>query len=206
MPVPDPPPIDELRRIAPDLHEVPRGTALWRIYYRSGTHPTNWNTFRTFGPTNLRFDHHDPPPSLQRRGVLYAAEQALTCFAEVFQDTRTIDCSTREPWLVAFKTRIPLKLLDLRYVWPTRVGASQEINMGDRERARLWSRAFYDSYPDVHGLYYPSKIHGGAVSIVLYERAQHVCPSRPSLNLPLTADVLIHRIENAAADLRYEVV
>src|SRR3954452_17380806 len=160
MTLADPPPPEDLRRIPPAIHTLPGGTELWRIYARGGDHPTTWNAFRTYGPTNLRFDHHDPPPRPQRRGILYAAEQALTCFAEAFQDSRTIDCTAREPWLVGFRTRVALALLDLRGVWPTRAGASQEINTGDRERARQWSRVFYLAYPDIAGLYYPSKMHG----------------------------------------------
>lgn len=206
MPLADPPAPEELRRIPPALHVLPGGTDLWRIYARGGAYPTTWNAFRTYGPTNLRFDHHDLPARQQRRGILYAAEQALTCFAEVFQDTRTIDCFSREPWLVSFSTRAPLTLLDLRGVWPTRAGASQEINTGDREKARLWSRAFYLAYPDIHGLYYPSKMHGGALSIALYERARSARPTRPGFHLPLAADELVDTIENAAADLGYLVI
>jgi len=185
---------------------MPRRTELWRIYCRGGKYPTAWNAFRTYGPNNARFDHHDPPPQVQLRGIFYAAEQVLTCFAEVFQDERTIDRSRQEPWLVGFRTRTPLTLLDLRGIWPTRAGASQEINTGDRAQARQWSRAFYEAYPNIQGIYYPSKMHGGAMSIALFERARLACPSRPQLDLPLVAAVLDRRIENAAADLRYEVV
>lgn len=206
MPLPDPLPPEELGHIAPDVLVLPSGTELWRIYARGGAHPTTWNAFRPYGPTNLRFDHHDPPPRPQRRGILYAAEQALTCFAEVFQDSRTIDCSAREPWLVSFRTRTPLTLLNLCGVWPTRVGASQEINTGDREKARRWSRAFYLAYPAIHGLYYPSKMHGGARSIALYERARAARPSRPGFHLPLAADELVDTIANAASDLGYLVI
>src|ERR1700760_1833054 len=99
--------------LAPELYVVPAGSTLWRIYFAGGPHPTQWNDLRWFGPTNARFDHHDPPPRGQRKGVLYAAMEPITCLAEVFQATRTIDRQARAPWLVAFETTRPLRLLNL---------------------------------------------------------------------------------------------
>ena len=41
------------------------------------------------GPTDARFDHHlGRGATYQDRAVLYAAEDPITCFAEVFQRTR----------------------------------------------------------------------------------------------------------------------
>ena len=40
-----------------------------------------------------------PPPRAQARKVLYSAETALTCFAEVFQGARAIDRRRDDPWL-----------------------------------------------------------------------------------------------------------
>jgi len=54
--------------------------------------------------------------------VLYAALEATTCLAEVFQRRRSIDVGRREPWLVGFETGADLRLLDLTGVWPTRAG------------------------------------------------------------------------------------
>src|SRR5688500_10965621 len=82
------------------LKPFPAGTLCWRIYFGAGPHPISWDGFRFFGPTAARFDHHDDPPAVQAKGVLYAASSAVTCLAEVFQATRVIDRNHRQPWLV----------------------------------------------------------------------------------------------------------
>src|SRR5580698_813164 len=138
---------------------VPRGTTLWRIYFMGGGHPAPWDAFRFFGPTQSRFDHQDPPPSMQAKGILYTAREAATCLAEVFQVTRVIDRVSRAPWLVGFELQRDVELLDLKGLWPTQAGASMAINSGQRPRAQRWSRAIYAAYANVEGLLYASSMH-----------------------------------------------
>jgi RES domain len=134
---PEPPMVNILRSIKPDLRQLAQGTSLWRVYFRAGRYPSVWYEFRRFGPlSTARFDHHEPDaagnPWSQDRAILYAALQGPTCIAEVFQSTRIIDRHARSLWLVAFSTARDLVLLDLCSTFPTRAGASMAINTGPR--------------------------------------------------------------------------
>jgi hypothetical protein len=164
-----------------------------------------WNAFRGYGPTSARFDHHLPPPHVQSRQVLYLAENALTCFAEAFQETRTIDRSRNDPWLVCFELVRAVPLLDLTGPWPTRAGTSMAINSGPRPRARRWSQAIYAAYPAVEGLYYPSSMDANRPAVVLYERAVGALPSRPSFHRGLADPTLTPAIVRAAQRFNYVV-
>ena len=104
---PDPPSIEEHKALSPDIRQLGSGERLWRVYFRGGPHPAHWNSFRDFGPTSARFDHHREPPRAQDRAILYAASQVHTCLAEAFQDGRVVDRSARGPWLVAFDLQRP---------------------------------------------------------------------------------------------------
>ena len=105
--VPRTPPSDRLDALSPDVHVLPAGTTVWRIYFRGGRHPTRWSRFRRVGPTDARFDHQpELPGEEQERAVLYAAGEPVTCFAEVFQRTRLVNRRHNEPWLVGFQTEI----------------------------------------------------------------------------------------------------
>jgi hypothetical protein len=203
---PEPPHPADLARIERHWRELPAGTLLVRIYDRGGPHPTDWNDFRYYGPLNVRFDHHEPPPSLQDRGIMYAATLAVTCFAEKFQAARTIDPFTGDPWLVAFRLRRAVRLLDLAGVWPTRAGASIAINSGPRPRARRWSRAIYAAYPDVEGVWYTSSMHANAPAVALYERAASALPSSPEVHRALADPTLQVSLENAAHELNYALI
>ena len=46
------------------------------------------------------------------------------------------------------------------------------INTGHRGRARAWARTFYDAYPTLHGLYYPSSMNGNEPAIALNDRLE----------------------------------
>jgi hypothetical protein len=203
---PEPPPVAELQRLGTrsHLHVLPAGTEFWRIYFRGGTHPTTWNTFRAFGPVvNARFDHHLPPPRTQERAILYAATDGATCLAEVFQESRVIDPAHNAPWLVSFRIVSDLTLLDLTGLWPTYAGGSQEINTGERSRTRRWSEAIYLAFPHVHGLWYRSKMHGGTPSIALYERAAPSLPASPSFHAALASPTMFDVLKDVAARLGY---
>jgi len=177
-----------------------------RVYFRGGAHPTRWDAFRAWGPTNARFDHHAPPSAVQQREILYAAATGLTCFAEVFQDGRIIDRSRNQPALVAFVTTRELVLLDLTGAWPTLAGASMNINSGPRPRAQRWSRCIYDAFPNIDGLYYPSSMHGNQPSVALCEPAKTAIPRAPSFNRLLSDPALLSVIRSAAHDIGYGLV
>jgi hypothetical protein len=162
--------------------------------------------FRGYGPTAARFDHHLPPPRLQDRKILYAAEEAATCFAEVFQETRTIDRRRNDPWLVAFELMRGVTLLDLTGAWPTRAGASMAINAGSRPRARRWSQAIHAAYPRVEGLYYASSMNANQPALVLYERAADCLPDRPLFHRALADAGLTAAVVRGAARFNYAAI
>lgn len=182
---------------------------LWRIYFRGGRHPTVWNAFRHWGPANGRFDHHLPDEAgegqTQERGVLYTAHHIGICLAEVFQDGRFIDRYESNPWLVGFTPTRPLKLLDLTGIWPTRAGASAAINSGRRDRARRWSKAFYEAYNNIDGLAYASSIYGNGLSMAIYERAADALPDRPALHMPLDHPGLTAALDCVASRIGYRL-
>lgn len=162
---------------------------------------------RGFGPTTARFDHHLPDaagePRDQNRSIQYLALDGITPLAEVFQDTRVIDRHARSPWLVAYELATDLELLDLTGSYPTRAGASMLINCGSRPRARAWSRAFYDAYPRIQGIYYASCMYKSSPSLALYERAAAAIPERPSFHRALSDQALRLTLRNAAVKLNY---
>jgi hypothetical protein len=126
--------------------------------------------------------------------------------AEVFQETRIVDVRDRAPWFVIFRTARLLRLLDLRGVWPTRAGASQAICSGSKSRARRWSQAIYEAYPDVDGLIYRSSMGGGADSYALYERAQEAIPELPEFHRALDDPALARPLADAAAAIAYGLI
>jgi hypothetical protein len=204
---PQPPLVEALREIPPEIKRLATGTRVWRVYFRGGPHPGRWNSLRAFGPTTARFDHQLPDapgqPWEQDRAMQYLALDGITPLAEVFQDSRVIDRAARSPWLVAYDLAQDLELLDLTGTYPTRVGASMLINCGSRPRARLWSRAFYAAYPEIQGLYYASCTRGGRPSLVLYERGAAAIPSHPAFHRALSDKALRMTLRNAAARLKY---
>ena len=172
---PSSPGVATLSALAPVLHVLPAGSTLARVYYTRSAHPLSWDQFRHFGPVNSRWDHHllntDGKPQSQTRGIYYAASDAKTCLAEVFQVTRRIDRVFQAPWLVVFELASDLRLLDLTGEFATRMGASMAIHSGNRGRARGWARDLYEAYPTVQGILYAASMHGGRPAIALNERA-----------------------------------
>lgn len=192
--------------VPPDLSVIGKGTVLWRLYFIGGAHPTRWQDFRYFGPTNARFDHHRPPPRSQTRGILYAAADLVTCLAEVFQATRVIDRNANTPWLVGFSLDRDISLLDLMGTWPTRAGASMAISSGPRPRARRWSAAIHAAYPAVEGLLYGSSMNANRPSVAINERARSAVPSAPRFNRALADPALLGRLNVAATRIGYRLV
>jgi hypothetical protein len=191
--------------VPPDWRVVPAGTALFRVYFRASRHPTPWNAFRFFGPVNARFDHHEEPPHVQDRGILYAATHPRAALAEVFQAGRLIDVHTDEPWLVGFRLARPVRLLDLLGLWPTRAGASVAINSGPRPTARRWARVMYASYPEAQGLWYGSSMAANAPCVALFERAVGALPAAPAFHHALADATLEAFLVRTAAELGYRL-
>lgn len=208
---PEPPPLATLYSVPAEITILVSGTILWRIYFRGGQYPTHWSTFRFVGPTDARFDHHTPSVdgvTLQDRGILYAALNGVTCIAEVFQQHRVIDTVRAAPALVGFVIQRDLSLLDLTNSFPTRIGASMAINTGARSRARRWAQRFYQAYPDIVGIRYPSSMHGNAPAVALNERAipSEFLPERPIFHRLLADPSLWRILQGTAEELGYELV
>ena len=204
--VPRQPILARLRETEPDVLVLPRGTELWRVYFRGGEHPTFWNEFRHVGPLDSRFDHHDgEEPAYQARSVLYAARSPVTCLGESFQKTRTIHRSARAGWLAGFELATDTALLDLMGGFATRAGAPMGLMSGPRSVSRNWARGFYDAYPSIHGLRYPSSIHANRTAVVLTDRAQAAgaLPSQPGFHRALADPVMLDVLKNAADELGY---
>ncbi len=201
------PSVAALRAIAPDIRVVPARSTLFRVYFRGGRFPASWDAFRPYGPTGSRFDHQPPPPGLHpTRSIFYASSLGPTALAEVFQATRTIDRSTDSPALVAFDFDRDLALLDLTGLWPTQVGGSMAIHSGSHARSRQWSRAIYDAYPNVEGVFYASSMYALQPALALYERAQSALPPAPRLDLLLTDPGLVAPLAAAARELHYALI
>ena len=208
--LPEPPPAAALRGVGPNVTTLRAGTRLWRIYFRGGSFPAGWDRLRYDGPiSSARFDHHLDPPGVQDRGILYAAtgnDAIATCVAERFQDTRLVDTSRNDPWLAAFALVEDIALLDLGGKWPTAAGASANINSGPRPRCQRWSRAIYEAYPDLVGLYYPSSMNANEPAVALNERAVKALPSVPVFNRSLSDAPLLISLENIAPGLGYDLI
>jgi len=48
--------------IGADEKLIPAGAIFFRVYFRASRHQVSWRSFRTYGPTDARFDHHHRPP------------------------------------------------------------------------------------------------------------------------------------------------
>lgn len=206
---PEPPTPAELAAIGADIQVLPAGTRIWRVYFQAGAHPTTWGQFRAWGPTDARFDHQVPPPSVQTREILYGAvgpTAAITAIAEVFQASRVVERARRAPTWAAFDCTRDLRVLDLTDTWPTRAGASMAITSGQRARARRWSQAIYTVFPDVDGLLYGSSMNANQLCVALYERALGAMPARPVFHRLLSDPAVLTLLKNACAAVGYALV
>lgn len=130
----------------------------------------------------------------------------MTCLAEVSQVQRSIDRGTDQPWLVGFVLARDVNLLDLTGAWPTRAGASMNINAGPRPRAQRWSSQIYAAYPTVEGTYYPSSMNANQPAVAFYERAITSMPVAPVFHRALADPLLLVTLRNAAANLGYGLI
>ncbi len=117
-------------------------------------------------------------------GVLYCAPRLPTALAEVFQQTRVIDCVTDAPRATAFRLRRNARLLDLTGQWPLRAGASHVINTGRRSATRAWARAFVTVWPDLDGLSHTSSLTGDTC-VTLFAPASDALPRTAAHSFPL---------------------
>lgn len=206
--LPNAPDLDRLHTLAPPLHEVDTGLLWHRIYRRGGTHPTQWDALRHFGPTDARFDHHlldgAGEAHLQDRGILYLAGDAPTCFAEVFQANREVDAYDRHPWLVSFRFAASVTLLDLTDTFAVQAGGSMKLVSGPRTYAQNWTRGFYDAYPNIDGVYFLSSMTNRPV-MVLFERAltNAPFPTTPLFHRSLDDPLMLIPIQEACKDIGY---
>ncbi len=207
--LPLPPTQARLRRLTADTDVVavaPHST-LWRVHRTIGTHVQRWNQLRHYGPLpDRRFEPHDPPLREQKKGVLYLALDTKTCIAELFQTTRLVDRHTGAPYLTGLRATRALRVLDLTGDWPTRAGASQSINSGSRAQASSWARAIRQTFVDVDGLWYPSRMHGGGMCIALFDTAGDALPNVPVVSVPLAHPALAGPLAGQAAELGYGLV
>ncbi|MFK5950196.1 MAG: RES family NAD+ phosphorylase [Methylococcales bacterium] len=210
---PEPPDISHFEGIPPEIHTIPTGETVTRIYSAGGEHPTSWNAFRFFGPTASRFDHHlnnaKGQSCDQDRGIMYltTGDQAIpTALAEVFQETRVIDRNSNNPILTAFKTGRPIKLLDLSHTFATTIGASSVIHSGPRPRARRWAQQLYLAYPELDGIFYCSSMYGNEPAIALFERGMQAIPLKPLFHRELRDPVLANILTETADKIRYVLV
>jgi hypothetical protein len=173
-----------------DLVAVSTSTRLVRVFVAAGAHQQRWNTFRHTGPLpHARFDPQPPPPAggvitTPEHGVLYFGLTVRTSIAEVYQQTSIVDRSTRRPHLAVCQPARPLRLLDLTGLWPTRVGASQEISSGAKHITQAWARAIRTTFPDLDGLWYRSSMDSGDPAVCLWHPPA-------GTGLPLTPEVLL---------------
>jgi hypothetical protein len=209
--LPEPPPVETLRGIEPEVETLDAGSLVHRVYFRGGDHPATYAGTRNYGPlSTARFDHHSEPARVHEdRGVLYAAtgpDAIATCVAEVFQETRLVDLRRNDPWLASLELAESVDLLDLTGKWPTRVGASANIGSGPRPRCRRWSRIIHEAYPEIGGLIYASSMNGGEPAVLFYERAFAESKAmEPVFNRPLADPGLLIPLERVAASLGYDL-
>jgi len=206
LPAPDPRLFRTPRR--GDVYELDAAVRLARIYPTAGAHPLNWNQFRTVGPLGGgRFDHHVVGAD---RGIWYGAASRtpagqhinalVGAVAETSAETFTIDRAVNGRHLVLCTPARPLRLLRLDSGWLPAAHGNGAIFTGPPPRAQEWSRAIYDHYPDLDGLYYPSSNHPASGCVALYERSQDALTT-PLLLRPLTAAGLTRYLEQAAHEL-----
>jgi hypothetical protein len=200
--------VNELRR-ADDIVAVHPGTRLVRIFSARGRHPQRWDSFRYTGPLpHGRFDPQVPQDgglvTDPTAGVLYFGLSVRTSVAEVFQETSTVDRKSRGPQLVVVRPSRTLRLLDLAGLWPTRLGASQEISSGPKKITQAWARAIRSAFGDLDGLWYRSSMDGGGPAVCLWDPpGGSALPREPDVLLPLDHPGLDVPLARVCHELNY---
>ncbi|KAA9157172.1 RES family NAD+ phosphorylase [Amycolatopsis acidicola] len=200
--------VDELH--PEDIVAVHPATRLVRIFTAHGNHPQRWDSFRYTGPLpHGRFDPQRPgkagaPSADSGNGVVYFGLSVRTSVAEVFQTSSIVDRKTRGPRLVVVRPTRTLRLLDLSGLWPTRVGASQEISSGPKRITQAWARAIRSAFGDLDGLWYRSSMDGGDPALCLWDPpAGTALPAEPDVLLPLDHPGLDIPLGRVCEELNY---
>lgn len=204
--------VNELHRTQ-DVVQVHPQTRMVRIFTANGRHPQQWNTFRYTGPLpHGRFDQQSPgrdggPVTDPGNGVLYFGLSVRTAIAEVFQTTSTVDRESRGPRLVIVRPTHTLNLLDLSGLWPTRVGASQEISSGPKKITQAWARAIRTAFGDLDGLWYRSSMDSGDPAMCLWDPPGGAAlPVAPDILLPLDHPGLDVPLGRVCQELNYTLL
>ena len=199
-----------LEKVSPCIRRLAIGSVLHRVYMQGGQYPTSWDEFRFSGPLS-RFDHH--VSNCERkvdgsalRGVLYAAEHVATALAEVYEGMgRSVNRKRNSPWIVSFRTKCELQLLDLTGSFGLRAGASGVLNSCAHTYAQNWSRGFYEVYRGIEGLYYQSSLTN-KIAVMLYERSRRkVACSELLLHTALSEPSYSDDLKEAVAEIGYHV-
>ena len=191
-----------------DIYELAAPVRLARIFPTAGAHPMSWQQFRTAGPlAGGRFDHHLGGAD---RGIWYGAvsrtasgrraDALLGAVAETYADSFTIDRAVNGRNLVLCAPDRPLRLLRVDSSWLSAAHGNGAISAVPRDRAQEWSRAIYDEYADLDGLYFQSSNHPPSRCVALYERAQDALTT-PLLLRPLIAPGLTLYLEQVSHEL-----
>lgn len=190
-----------------DLRILPAGALIFRVYKAGGRHPAQWSDFRRSGPIPaMRWDHHVPPPATGNdRSSWYGADHPDAALGESSSATRVIDRVTDTAYLAVVAISRALRLLSTDTGWPTRAGATLAINAAPFDETQRWARAIYETYLDIEGIWYPSRISHGHHCVALFERSSDALPPRAEDNRPLQDPLLDGDLRRAAARFDYRV-
>jgi hypothetical protein len=183
---------------AGDEFTLSAGTTVGRIFFRGGSHPANWNSFRTFGPVSrMRFDHHPLPPGdhpghaiayvAPSRGRTGPLDPLAAGIMECFGETGTIDTRAGDPWFALWAFTADLELLDVvDGPWITRMHGNAAISSGPRAVCRAWARKAHRTYSGIHGIFYQTSSVPMMRSMALFERAMPLLPKKFKVCVPLS--------------------
>jgi hypothetical protein len=156
-----------------------------------------------------RFDHQlvdeQQRPALQERGILYAAGDIPTAFAETFQHNRRhINRNRDQPWLASFSFASTLQLLDLTDTVVVRAGASMKLISGPFTYSQNWARGFYEAYPSIQGIFYNSSLTNRP-TIALFERAddENLFSNATVLHRALEDPLMFNAISSIVNEIGY---
>ncbi|WP_382310318.1 RES family NAD+ phosphorylase [Herbiconiux sp. UC225_62] len=193
--------------VDPGVDFVSHTGVLWRINRISGEHALPWDELRYYGPVRgMRFDPHPRPPGIHDRGIMYAAGDFATAFAEVFQASRVI---TRSPdaELIGWQPVRALSLLDLTGTFLSRNGASVALTTGPKRYTQDWAHLIDSTLGDaIDGIRYISAMTG-RTAVGLFEGSKHdpSFPLRAGFQQVLSSPSLGRIIARAATDLGFGV-
>lgn len=192
-----------------DVYRLKAPERLARVFATKGPYPTTWDAMREYGPLpSGRFDHQQP--GSPGRGIWYGSVSKLAegqpanavtgALAEACADTHVVDRSARGRSLVILEPIRPLKLLRLDSSWLSAAQGNAAIASGPRNTAQEWSRAIYEHYPTIDGVYFRSSNHPPSGCVALYERAVDALVSA-SLLMRLDNPGLLPYLQDSCEDL-----